>query len=135
MELALIGLGKMGGNMAERLLRGGHRVVGADLNAEARARVEANGGVPAMNLKDAVSKLQSKPGSRHVWLMIPAGKPVDDAIAELMGVLSPGTRSSTAGTAITRTHSGAARTLRQRASTTSTAAPQGACGVSRTGTR
>jgi len=90
MELAMIGLGKMGGNMAERLLRGGHRVVGADPSTEARARVEANGGVPASNLREAVSKLQSKPGSRHVWLMIPAGKPVDDALAELSGLLAAG---------------------------------------------
>jgi 6-phosphogluconate dehydrogenase len=86
-EIAMVGLGKMGGNMAERLVRGGHRVVVTDMSADAVSRLASTGAVGATSMKDAVSKLQ---GPRAVWLMIPAGKPVDDAIAELMGMLSAG---------------------------------------------
>jgi 6-phosphogluconate dehydrogenase len=86
-EIAMVGLGKMGGNMAERLVRGGHRVVVTDMSADAVSRLASKGAVAATSMKDAVSKLK---GPRAVWLMIPAGKPVDDAIAELVGMLSSG---------------------------------------------
>ncbi|HLO41613.1 MAG TPA: decarboxylating 6-phosphogluconate dehydrogenase [Phycisphaerales bacterium] len=86
-EIAMVGLGKMGGNMAERLVRGGHRVVVTDMSADAVSRLAGKGAVGATSMKDAVSKLK---GPRAVWLMIPAGKPVDDAIGELAGMLSAG---------------------------------------------
>ena len=57
MELGMIGLGRMGANMTERLTRGGHRVVGYDLKPESRARVEAIGAASAASLKSLVSKL------------------------------------------------------------------------------
>lgn len=87
MEIAIVGLGKMGGNMAERLLKGGHKVVGVDPSLEAVTRLKANGGVHAGSLAEAAKALK---GPRAVWLMIPAGKPVDDAIATLLPHLSPG---------------------------------------------
>lgn len=87
MELAIVGLGKMGGNMAERLLMGGHRIIGVDPSPQASARIASLGGVMASSITDAASKLA---GPRHIWLMIPAGKPVDDAIATLLPHLSKG---------------------------------------------
>lgn len=87
MDIAIVGLGKMGGNMAERLLKGGHRVVGVDPSPEAIARLKANGGTHAGSIAEAAKALK---GPRHLWLMIPAGKPVDDAIAAVLPNLAPG---------------------------------------------
>ena len=87
MQLGLIGLGKMGGNMAERLRMGGHGVVGFDFSAEAVARLSATGNVGASTLEDLVKKLD---GRRAIWIMVPQGKPVDDTIAKLIPLLKPG---------------------------------------------
>ena len=87
MELGMIGLGRMGANMAERLARGGHRVVGFDPNAQARARVEKNGGETAESLAALTGRLQAP---RALWLMVPSGPPVDDAIAALLPLLVSG---------------------------------------------
>ena len=87
MELAMIGLGKMGLNMTTRLIGGGHRVVGYDrtaANVEEAKKVGADG---ANSLKEAVGKLKAP---RVVWTMIPAGKPTDDTIQELSELLSKG---------------------------------------------
>lgn len=84
MELGMIGLGRMGANMIERLLKGGHRVVGHARRQESVNRVVEKGAEGAYSLEELVSKL--KP--RHViWLMIPAGDPVDNAIQALMPLL------------------------------------------------
>jgi len=87
MQLGLIGLGKMGGNMAERLRLGGHQVVGFDYNAEAVARLTASGNVGAPTLEELARKLL---GRRAIWIMVPQGKPVDDTIAKLEPLLKPG---------------------------------------------
>ena len=87
MELAIIGLGKMGGNMAERLLRAGHHVLGLDPNQESLARLATAGGKACTSLAEVV---KSMAGPRHVWLMIPAGDPVDAMIAQVLPMLSPG---------------------------------------------
>jgi 6-phosphogluconate dehydrogenase len=87
MQLGLIGLGKMGGNMAERLRLGGHQVVGFDFNADAVAKLTASGNVGASTLEDMASKLQ---GRKAIWIMVPQGKPVDDTIAKLEPLLNPG---------------------------------------------
>ena len=87
MELGLIGLGKMGANMAERLLRGGHRVCGYDPNAGAVAHVVAAGGDQAASLADFAKKLSAP---RAIWIMVPAGAPVDQTIEALMKVLDKG---------------------------------------------
>jgi len=78
MELGLIGLGKMGGNMRERIRRAGHTVIGYDRNPEL-ADVDS--------LEELVSKLQ---GPRVVWVMVPAGGPTQDTVERLAEVLSPG---------------------------------------------
>ena len=87
MQLGLIGLGKMGGNMAERLRLGGHQVVGFDFSADAVARLTASGNVGASTLEDLAQKLK---GRRAIWIMVPQGKPVDDTIAKLTPLLNPG---------------------------------------------
>ncbi|HVF26257.1 MAG TPA: decarboxylating 6-phosphogluconate dehydrogenase [Anaerolineales bacterium] len=87
MELAMIGLGKMGMNMATRLARGGHRVVGyarTDATVEEAVKLGAEG---AHSLEDAVGKLRSP---RIVWLMVPAGKVTSDTIHQLSGLLEKG---------------------------------------------
>src|SRR5450631_1728882 len=87
MQLGLIGLGKMGGNMAERLRMGGHQVVGFDFNAEAVARLTATGNVGASTLEELAKKLT---GRRAIWIMVPQGAPVDQTIAKLEPLLNPG---------------------------------------------
>lgn len=87
MELAMIGLGKMGFNMTHRLLKGGHRVVGFAHNPEGIAAAEQLGAVGAGTLKEAISKLTPP---RIVWLMIPAGNPTFETIEDLTQNLSAG---------------------------------------------
>jgi 6-phosphogluconate dehydrogenase len=87
MELGIAGLGKMGGNMAERLRRGGHRVVGFDFSADAVQRLTESGSVGAHSLEELTGTLSAP---RAIWLMVPAGKPVDDAIAKLKPLLAQG---------------------------------------------
>jgi 6-phosphogluconate dehydrogenase len=87
MQLGLIGLGKMGGNMAERLRLGGHQVVGFDFNADAVAKLTASGNVGVPTLDDLTTKLE---GRKAIWIMVPQGKPVDDTIAKLEPHLNPG---------------------------------------------
>jgi len=81
MQLGMIGLGRMGANMAERLLRGGHQVVGYDPNPQALARVAKQGAATA----DSPQKLSQQLGQpRVVWLMVPSGEPVDQTIQTLL---------------------------------------------------
>jgi len=87
MQLGLIGLGKMGGFMAERIHNAGHQVVGFDFSPEAVAKLSASGNVGATSLEDMVSKLEAP---RAVWMMVPSGNPVDETIAKLEKLLSPG---------------------------------------------
>jgi 6-phosphogluconate dehydrogenase len=87
MELAMIGLGRMGANMAERLLKAGHRVVGYDTNPEAVRSHVAKGGIGASALSEAAGLLQAP---RVFWVMVPAGAPVDTTLAALYAVASAG---------------------------------------------
>jgi 6-phosphogluconate dehydrogenase len=87
MQLGLIGLGKMGGNMAERLRLGGHQVVGFDYNPEAVARLTAAGSLGVPSLQEMVQKLK---GRKAIWIMVPQGNPVDETIAKLEPLLNPG---------------------------------------------
>ncbi|GAB2539392.1 phosphogluconate dehydrogenase (NAD(+)-dependent, decarboxylating) [Rhodanobacter koreensis] len=87
MELGMIGLGKMGANMAERLLQGGHKVTGFDPSADARKALEAQGGASADSLQALVKAL---PAPRVLWLMVPSGKITDDTVDALLSALAPG---------------------------------------------
>jgi 6-phosphogluconate dehydrogenase len=88
MELAMIGLGKMGGNMTRRLVEGGHRVVGWSRTQSDVDAAAGHGADPAGSLEEAVSKLEQRP--RVVWLMIPAGAPTESTIDTLIGLLDEG---------------------------------------------
>ena len=88
MQLGMVGLGRMGANMTERLIKGGHSVVAFDRDPAAVARIAAIGAVAASSLSDLVSKLEGKP--KAVWIMVPAGKPTDETIDELTGLLGAG---------------------------------------------
>ncbi len=87
MDMAMIGLGKMGANMASRLLRGGHRVVAFDLNESAIKAAEAQGAEGARTMDEAVAKLAPP---RTVWVMVPAGDPTEKTLQDLARRLSPG---------------------------------------------
>ena len=87
MKLGMIGLGKMGANMAERLLRGGHEVCGFDPDAKARGALEAKGASSADSLAALVAAL---PAPRVLWMMVPSGKITDDTVAALLPLLAGG---------------------------------------------
>ncbi|MGO4516330.1 phosphogluconate dehydrogenase (NAD(+)-dependent, decarboxylating) [Terriglobus sp. 2YAB30_2] len=88
MEIGLIGLGKMGGNMAERLRLAGHKVVGFDFNPQATAKLTATGSVGVNSLEDLVANLTT--GKRAIWIMVPAGDPVDETVAKLKPLMKQG---------------------------------------------
>ena len=87
MDIAMIGLGRMGANMAERLHRGGHRVIGVDPGEAARNAAAARGFEVSASLADALAQL---PVPRVVWLMVPAGEVVDQTLGALAPHLSEG---------------------------------------------
>ena len=87
MELAMMGLGKMGGNMASRLLRGGHRVVVHNRSPEPVRAAEAEGAEAATTLEDIVARLSAP---RVVWMMLPAGQVTEDALLLMSERLSAG---------------------------------------------
>lgn len=87
MELGLVGLGKMGGNMATRLLNAGHRVVAFDLDSEAVRAVEKSGAEGVNSLEELTGKLTPP---RAVWVMVPAGEPTERTIQQLNDVLETG---------------------------------------------
>jgi 6-phosphogluconate dehydrogenase len=87
MELGIIGLGKMGGNMAERLRRAGHRVIGFDFNKDAVQKLNDAGSVGVNSLKEMDEAFT---GRRAVWIMVPAGDPVDETIKGLKAFMQPG---------------------------------------------
>jgi 6-phosphogluconate dehydrogenase len=86
-QLGMVGLGRMGGNMAQRLLRSGHQVMGWNRGAEPLRALAAAGGVVAESLADLATRL-SPP--RVVWLMLPAGDITERAVRELAGLLAAG---------------------------------------------
>jgi 6-phosphogluconate dehydrogenase len=87
MELGMVGLGRMGGNMVRRLLHGGHRCVVFDLQAERREELQAEGAQGAGSLDDLVRSLRPP---RAVWIMLPAGAPTEQTLMGLGGRLGPG---------------------------------------------
>jgi 6-phosphogluconate dehydrogenase len=87
MRLAMIGLGRMGANIARRLMRGSHEVVVWDRDESAVATLAEEGAVPATSLADAVSQMESP---RIFWVMLPAGDPTEQTIESLMTLCEPG---------------------------------------------
>ncbi len=88
MDIAIIGLGKMGGNMAQRLLKGGHKVVGFDQSVELTRTLAAGHGLtPVFSISEAVAALLEP---RVFWLMVPADAATEAVVNELAGLLSAG---------------------------------------------
>jgi len=87
MELGMVGLGKMGANMTRRLLRGGHKVTVYDVNANTVSALVAEGARGAASLEQLPELLKAP---RAVWVMVPSGKPTDDTVGRLAGILAAG---------------------------------------------
>ena len=87
MEIGMIGLGRMGGNMVQRLLNGGHRVVTYDRSAEAVAASQSQGAVGVSSIEELVKNLTAP---KAVWVMLPIGQPTEDTINSLIPLLSAG---------------------------------------------
>ncbi len=87
MQLAMIGLGRMGANMTRRLLQGGHAVVGYDVNTALQQTMAAEGVHIAATLPEVTTALAAP---RVIWLMVPSGAPVEQTLAALRPHLAPG---------------------------------------------
>ena len=88
MKIAMLGLGKMGGNMATRLIRNGISVVGYDTSKETIAKLEQEENlIPSTSVKDAVNQIE---GQRIIWMMLPAGEITEKQIDDLIPLLNPG---------------------------------------------
>jgi len=87
MQLGIIGLGRMGMNMARRLLKGNHEVIAYNRTSSKTAIIEGEGAVAAESLEDLAAKLSAP---RVVWMMLPIGGPIDQHVDALSGILSPG---------------------------------------------
>jgi 6-phosphogluconate dehydrogenase len=87
MQIGVIGLGRMGGNIAQRLMRNGHKCVVFDQNPAALTSLVALGATASDGIADLVSKLATP---RVVWLMLPAGEITENCVSKLADVLQPG---------------------------------------------
>lgn len=87
MKLGMIGLGRMGANMVRRLIRNGHSVAVYNRTPDKTKEIASEGAIPTTSLEEFINAL---PSPRIVWLMVPAGKPVDDIIDSLIGKLAQG---------------------------------------------
>jgi 6-phosphogluconate dehydrogenase len=87
MELGIVGLGRMGANMARRLMRDGHRIVAYDVNADAVSALAGEGADGASSLQELASKLSAP---RAVWVMVPSGEITEKTVEDVAAVLEPG---------------------------------------------
>jgi 6-phosphogluconate dehydrogenase len=100
MQLGMIGLGKMGSNMVRRLMANGHDCAVYDRNPEPGKELAKIKARPAQSLKELVQSLERP---RHIWVMVPAGKPTEESIEELAGLLEEGDCVIDGGNSITKT--------------------------------
>jgi 6-phosphogluconate dehydrogenase len=87
MELGIVGLGRMGANMARRLMRDGHQIVAYDVNPEAVAALAGEGAQSASSIQDMVSAMSAP---RSIWVMVPAGEITEKTVAEVAAALESG---------------------------------------------
>src|ERR1700712_5189283 len=99
MELGIVGLGRMGANMARRLMRDGHKIVAYDVNPEAVAALAGEGAQGASSIQDMVSAMSAP---RSVWVMVPAGEITEKTVAEVAAALESGDAIIDGGTSYYR---------------------------------
>jgi 6-phosphogluconate dehydrogenase len=87
MELGIVGLGRMGANMARRLMKDGHKIVAYDVNPDAVSALAGEGAEPASSLQDLAAKLSAP---RSVWVMVPAGEITEKTVDDVAAVLDSG---------------------------------------------
>src|SRR6185437_15778731 len=88
MQIGVVGLGRMGGNISRRLMKAGHHCVVFDANAKARGALAKEGATETGSLAEVVKALAEKP--RAIWVMLPAGKITEETVDRLGGLLEPG---------------------------------------------
>src|ERR1039458_9203441 len=88
MQIGVIGLGRMGGNISRRLMKAGHRCVVFDVNVKSREALAKEGATAAASLAELVKALGQKP--RSIWVMLPAGRITEETVEGLGGLLEPG---------------------------------------------
>jgi 6-phosphogluconate dehydrogenase len=111
MQLGVVGLGRMGGNITRRLVQGGHRCVVYDRDTRAVADTVAHGAVGAGDLADLIRQLEPP---RAVWVMLPAGAPTDATITALAGLMDAGDMVIDGGNTFYRDDIRRAKALRAR---------------------
>jgi 6-phosphogluconate dehydrogenase len=111
MQLGVVGLGRMGGNIAQRLMQHGHSCVVYDKNADAVASIAGKGATGSRSLEDLVAKLTAP---RAIWLMLPAGKITEDAVTQLGGALQAGDMLIDGGNTFYKDDVRRARELKQK---------------------
>jgi 6-phosphogluconate dehydrogenase len=87
MQLGMIGLGRMGANMARRLMRNGHKIVAYDRSADAVKGLAAEGATGADSIAAMVAAM---PKPRHIWIMVPSGAPTESCVVDLMNKMESG---------------------------------------------
>jgi 6-phosphogluconate dehydrogenase len=111
MQIGIVGLGRMGGNIARRLMRNGHNCVVYDARAEARQELAKDGASPANDIKDFIGRL---PRPRIVWIMLPAGEITGKMVEELAAAMDPDDIVIDGGNTFYRDDIGRARALKQK---------------------
>ncbi len=111
MKLGFVGLGKMGGRMVERLLKGGHEIVVYDPIAEAVKEAENKGALPASSFQELVDKLDVP---RALWIMVPSGNPTEETITNLSSCLAGGDTLIDGGNSLYKDSIRRAQTLRTK---------------------
>src|SRR5438876_6649590 len=111
MQLGMVGLGRMGSNMVERLMRGGHSCVVHDRSPQAVQQVAGKGATGTASLDELVKKLTSP---RAVWVMVPAGPPTESTVADLGRLLQAGDTIIDGGNSFFKDDVRRARTLSEK---------------------
>ena len=127
MQLGMVGLGRMGGNIMRRLMRQGHNGVVYDQNPKAVSELAGEGAMGARSLDDLVTKL-TKP--RAVWVMLPAGEPTETAVMQLGASMDAGDVLIDGGNSNYKDDVRRARGLAAKGVLISTSAPAAGCGGS-----
>jgi len=109
MKIGFVGLGKMGGKMVERLMKGGHQIVAFDPVPEALGEAQIKGATPANSLQQLVEKLDVP---RGIWIMVPSGDPTEETIAALSSLLTEGDVLIDGGNSLYKDSMRRARTLK-----------------------